>query len=77
MAFHLTDSNAKVVYMISSLLQLTLQGRHFLAGNAATVAPTSVASAAAAAIFYSAKFRQGLGLGGLASCGSPERQSVI
>ena len=35
MAFHLTDSNAKVVYMISSLLQLTLQdhNRNYLAAT--------------------------------------------
>ena len=44
------------------------QGRHgyFLEGKTATVEATS-----AAAAFYSAKSRQGLDLGGLASCGSP------
>ena len=47
------------------------KGRHgqFLAGKAATVAATS------AGTFYSAKSRQALGLGGLASRGGPADQS--
>ena len=52
-----------------------MQGRHdqFLAGKAATWWPHERRRAAdAAAAFYSAKSRQGLGLGGLASRGGPD-----
>jgi hypothetical protein len=53
-----------------------MQGCHsqFLAGKASTVSTTSASATIAAAAFYSAKSRQGLDLGGLASCGSPGMQ---
>ena len=49
------------------------QGRHgqFLAGKAPTVAATQRRATTGAPAFYSAKSRQGLGLGGLASRGGP------
>ena len=58
------------------------QGLHgqFLAGKAATVVANQQCAPAAAATFYSANFRQGLGLGGLgglASSGGPEHEDYV
>jgi hypothetical protein len=60
----------------SGITKPQLQGSHsqFLAGKAAKVqwGAHQRHAAAATATFYSAKSKQGLGLGGLASCGGPE-----